>query len=75
MSSYSFPQLDVHQSRTHEPTEWEYALADAIESAFAKGHHTLPALIQALNGSRVRPSDGGTWTKANYQAVMKELGA
>jgi hypothetical protein len=75
MNTYRFPYLSPHQSRTHEPTEWEMSLAGAIEHAFSKGHYELPSLIAALNGSRVRPLQGGMWTEANFTSLMHELGA
>ncbi len=75
MVTYSFLQLDPHQSRSREPTDWEMALAGAIEAAFGNGHHELPALVAALNASRVRPRGGGDWTEANFTALMRELGA
>jgi hypothetical protein len=75
MSSYSFPYLSPHQSQTREPTEWEMNLAGALEAAFGQGYFELPALIGALNASRVRPRDGGTWTEQNFTALMRELGA
>lgn len=74
MPTYSFPHLEVHQSRTHPPTDWELNLAAAIEAAFGQGHHELPALVAALNASRVRPREGGEWTDAKFRAVMAELG-
>jgi hypothetical protein len=75
MAAYSFPYLSPHQSRTRAPTEWEMSLADALESAFTRGHRDLDALVSALNGSRVRPREGGTWTAENFRSVMHELGA
>ena len=75
MSSYSFPYLSPHQSRTREPTEWEMSLADALESAFTRGSRDLPALVVALNASRVRPLGGGAWTETNFTNLMHELGA
>lgn len=75
MPTYAFPALDPHQSRTREPTEWETSLAGALEDAFGKGHHELPALVGALNASRIRPRDGGVWTEDNFTALMRELGA
>ncbi|MBY0338869.1 MAG: hypothetical protein K2X11_19800 [Acetobacteraceae bacterium] len=74
MPDYRFPALDPHQSRTRSYTDWEMALADAIEAAFGRGHHELPALVAALNASRVRPRQGGEWTEANFTALMRELG-
>jgi len=75
MSAYKFPYLSPHQTRTHEPTDWEVALADAIESAFGRGAHELDALVAALNASRVRPRQGGQWTAENFTTLMRELGA
>jgi hypothetical protein len=75
MASYRFPHLDPHQSRTRPPNDWEMALAGAIEAAFGQGHHELPALIAALNASRVRPREGGEWTEAGFTALMRDLGA
>ena len=75
MSSYKFPYLSAHQSRTHEPTEWETELASAIEEAFTRGHHQLDQLVAALNASRLRPRAGGTWTPEGFTSLMHELGA
>ncbi len=75
MPTYRFPHLDPHQSRMREPSDWEISLAGAIEQAFGQGHHELPALVAALNTSRVRPREGGAWTEANLTALMRELGA
>jgi hypothetical protein len=73
--SYQFPLLDPHQSRTHEPTQWQMELAGALESIFASGAHSLDALIDGLNASRVKPPDGGKWTADKYTTIMRELGA
>jgi len=72
---YRFPYLSPHQSRMREPTDWEVSLAGAIEQAFGQGHHELPALVAALNASRVRPREGGAWTEAGFRALMRELDA
>ncbi len=74
MASDPYPRLDPHQSRTRPPSDWEMALADTIEAAFARGAHELDALIAALNASRVRPPRGGDWTAATFTAVMHDLG-
>jgi hypothetical protein len=75
MQPYRFPYLNPTQSRDKEPTDWERSLAGAIEHAFSKGHYELPALIAALNASRVRPQQGGHWTETNFTTLMQELGA
>jgi hypothetical protein len=73
--TYQFPYLSPHQSRTQEPTQWQMELASAIESIFAKGTHSLDDLVDGLNGSRVKPPDGGAWTADKFTALMRELGA
>ena len=75
METYSFPYLSDAQSRLREPSAWEMNLASALEAAFGAGHHELPDLIETLNSSRVRPREGGTWTEANFTALLRELGA
>lgn len=74
MNGYVFPYNEWRQSTERTPTDWESSLASAIEDAFGKGHHDLDALIGALNVSRVRPRNGGTWTRDNFTALMRELG-
>ncbi len=75
MTEYRFPYLDPHQSRTQEPTQWQLELASVIENIFSKGAHDLDSLVEGLNGSRVRPLDGGEWTADKFTALMRELGA
>jgi hypothetical protein len=72
--SYQFPYLSAQQSRDHEPTDWELALADTLEAVFSSGAYELDAVVAGLNGSRVRPRQGGTWTAENFTALMHELG-
>ncbi|MGB6535373.1 MAG: recombinase-like helix-turn-helix domain-containing protein [Xanthobacteraceae bacterium] len=73
--SYQFPYLDPHQSRTQEPTQWQMELAAAMEGIFTTGAHSLEAVVDGLNASRVKPPDGGTWTAEKYTTLMRELGA
>jgi hypothetical protein len=75
MATYQFPYLDPHQSRLHQPTTWQQELANAIEGVFAKGALELDELVEGLNGSRVRPPNGGDWTEDNLRSVLRELGA
>ncbi len=75
MTPYQFPYLSAHQTRTHEPTDWETELASAIEEAFTRGHHELGQLVTALNASRIKPRAGGAWTPENFTNLMHELGA
>ncbi len=73
--SYVFPYLSGRQTQDHEPTDWEMALADTLESIFARGEWELEDVVAGLNNSRVRPRQGGQWTADIYCAVMRELGA
>ncbi len=73
--AYEYPYLSPNQSRLHEPTTWQQELANAIEAVFAKGALELDELVAGLNASRVRPPNGGDWTKDNLSAVLRELGA
>jgi hypothetical protein len=75
MAIYQSPYLDPHQTRRHEPTAWQQELANAIEGVFAKGASELDGLVEGLNGSRVRPPNGGDWTEENLRSVLRELGA
>jgi hypothetical protein len=75
MNEYRFPYLSPHQSRSHEPTQWQLELASVVENIFSKGAHDLDALVEGLNGSRVRPLDGGQWTADKFTSLMRELGA
>ena len=75
MAIYQPPYLDSHQTRLHEPTAWQQELANAIEGVFAKGASELDELVEGLNGSRVRPPNGGDWTEENLRGVLRELGA
>jgi hypothetical protein len=74
-TTYSFPCLEPRQTLTGPISEWESALADAIEAAFAKGNHELDDLVAALNRSRVRPPSGGDWTAETFTSIIHELGA
>lgn len=66
--------LEQNQMRTAPPTAYETRLGDALEAAFAAGHHALPALVSALNADGVTDPDGAAWTEASFQTVMAQLG-
>ncbi len=57
------------------PGEYESKLADALEAAFGDGHHTLDAVVAALNASGVAPPGGGAWTAETFAAELRRLGA
>lgn len=75
MPDYAFPYQNPRQASDRDPTEWEDALAAAIEDAFSKGHHELDDLIEALNSSRTRPHNGQPWTAESFRQIVRELGA
>ena len=56
-------------------SDYENRLADALEAAFAAGHHEIDALITALNRAGVQTPDGAAWTATSFQSEIKRLGA
>lgn len=71
----TWPYLDVHQSRTHEPTPYEYRLAATLEDVFTKEGHELTDVVRGLNARQVHAADGTPWTEESFRAEMNRLGA
>ncbi|MDV5149531.1 recombinase-like helix-turn-helix domain-containing protein [Streptomyces sp. SBC-4] len=71
----TWPYLDVHQSRTHEPTPYEYRLAATLEQVFVQEGHELADVVRGLNARNVRTADGTPWTEESFRAEMNRLGA
>lgn len=67
--------LVVHQTRDHDPTDYENLLADGIERAFARGIHDLAELVKDLNDTCVPSPGGKPWTEEMFTSEMKRLGA
>ncbi len=67
--------LNPHQARRHEPTMYENLLGDAIERAYAAGHHDLGSLVASLNDQAVPSPDGQPWTAELFTKEMQRLGA
>jgi len=65
--------LNPLQYQKTSPTAYESQLGDALEAAFEKGIHELPALVAALNETDVRTPAGESWTEARFESVMKQL--
>ncbi|MBM3488264.1 MAG: hypothetical protein FJX67_16790 [Alphaproteobacteria bacterium] len=63
------------QTRAAEPTDYEAALADALDRVLGAGHHELAAIIAGLKADGVCAPDGKAWTPDSLQAVMRRLGA
>jgi len=68
------PWLRPHQARESTPTDYENALASAIEAAFAAGIWDLPGLVQRLNADGLRTPAGEPWTEARYREVLARMG-
>ncbi|MFG2884216.1 recombinase-like helix-turn-helix domain-containing protein [Streptomyces sp. NPDC048297] len=75
MTTPPWPYLDAHQSRTHEPTPYEYKLAATLEEIFTKDGHELTDVVHGLNARQVHAPDGAPWTEESFRAEMHRLGA
>ncbi|WP_055702573.1 recombinase-like helix-turn-helix domain-containing protein [Streptomyces silaceus] len=71
----TWPYLDVHQSRTREPSPYEYKLAATLEEIFTKEGHELDHVVRGLNARQVHAPDGAPWTEESFRAEMNRLGA
>ncbi|MFE5591704.1 recombinase-like helix-turn-helix domain-containing protein [Streptomyces sp. NPDC056549] len=71
----TWPYLDVHQSRTHEPTPYEDKLAATLEEVFTQESHELADVVRGLNTRKVHTADGAPWTEESFRAEMNRLGA
>ncbi|MFF2650813.1 recombinase-like helix-turn-helix domain-containing protein [Streptomyces sp. NPDC058045] len=67
--------VEVHQTRTHEPTPYEIKLAGVLEEIYADVGHQLTDVVRGLNERHVYPPDGGPWTEESFTAEIKRLGA
>lgn len=72
---YEEPANIVWQTRTHAPSPFETALADALEAIFAQEIYELGAVVAELNRRGLRTEDGAAWTAEAYAATLKRLGA
>lgn len=66
--------LEVHQTRDHEPDDYENLLGDAIEKAFAAGIHDIEALVASLNEQCVPAPRGVSWNVELFTEEMARLG-
>jgi hypothetical protein len=67
-------ELIVWQTRPALPSEYELALADALEQIFGQRIHALADVVAALNREGVRTPHGEAWTERNFQETFRELG-
>jgi hypothetical protein len=71
----TWPYLDPHQTRDHEPTPYELKLARTLEDIFTKDGHELTDVIDGLNFRQLRTPTGEPWTEESFRAEMNRLGA
>ncbi|MYW65220.1 hypothetical protein GTY65_14290 [Streptomyces sp. SID8379] len=71
----TWPYLDIHQSRTHEPSPYEVKLAATLEEVLTKEGHELADVVRGLNARQVSAPDGAPWTEESFTAEMHRLGA
>jgi len=64
----------VWQTRLAPPTEYENALGDALEQAFAAGAQTLADVVEKLNALGSRAPDGSHWSEASFEREIERLG-
>lgn len=65
----------VWQNRAVPPTDYENALGDALEVAFADGAETAEQVVEGLNRNSFLTPDGQSWTVARFEAELARLGA
>ncbi|WP_353941522.1 recombinase-like helix-turn-helix domain-containing protein [Streptomyces sp. HUAS MG91] len=70
-----WPYLEIHQSRTHEPSPYELKLAATLEEVFTKVGSELADVVRGLNDRQVHAPDGTPWTEESFTAEMHRLGA
>ncbi|RII18790.1 hypothetical protein DSC45_09225 [Streptomyces sp. YIM 130001] len=71
----TWPYLEVHQRRTHEPTPYEFKLAATLEEVFTVEGHELTDVVRGLNERQVHAPDGRPWTEQTFTAELDRLGA
>ena len=72
------PLADIdpaHQTRKAPPSDYENALADALEEIFEGGAQTLEEIIAGLAKSGVKAPDGKAWTEELFLSEMERLGS
>ena len=67
--------MEPVQAQTAPPTDYENALGDALEAAFADGIDQLEPLVARLNDRGVRAPNGEAWTPDLFETEIKRLGA
>lgn len=63
----------VWQTRARLPSEYELALASALEAAFANGATELEAIVEQLNAGGTLDQRGQAWTAESFRLEMAAL--
>jgi hypothetical protein len=67
--------LEIHQSRSAEPTEYENLFAEGLERSYAVGIQDLEGLVANLNELCVPVPAGKSWTVDLLKHELRRLGA
>jgi len=62
------------QTRGAPLSEYENALADALQAIFGEEIYDLPAIVRRLNERGPKPPKGAAWTEELFTAEMARLG-
>ena len=62
------------QTRAKPPTDYENALADALQNMFAREVYELSAIVAGLNEIGIMAPDGEPWTEEAFKAAMRDMG-
>lgn len=65
----------VWQNRAAAPTDFENALADALEATFEAGAQTDEQVVAGLNASALQAPGGQAWTVESFTATLRRLGS
>ena len=63
------------QTRPAPLTDYENALADALQAIFGQQIYDLPGIVRRLNEQGPKPPAGAVWTEELFAAEMARLGA
>jgi hypothetical protein len=66
--------LVAHQTRDHEPTDYENLLAEGLERAYGRGIQELSEIVKDLNATCVPAPGGQAWSEELFISEMKRLG-
>lgn len=63
------------QTRPAPLSDYETALADALQAIFGQEVYDLPGIVRRLNEQGPKPPKGAVWTEELFAAEMARLGA